>query len=104
MGEDTANNVTKADTVAHDDRVRFWLAIIISVQFTIVVGGICGFLIYEALQKISVGTDILAVLIMVVQAEIQTLTITWQYYYGSSSGSTAKGVAAEKSGVKGTTP
>lgn len=88
--------VTRADTTAHDDWVRFVLAIIISLQFTLVVGGISVSLIYAAMSNIKIGSDILAVLIMVVQGELAILTATWFYYYGSSSGSTAKGVAAEK--------
>ncbi len=76
-----------------DDSIRKWLAGIDAIVFLVLVGGICFYLIYH---QGSVGTDVLAVLIMVVQAMIAIITIERNYFYGSSSGSTAKSTMLDK--------
>jgi len=87
------------NTTAHDDQVRKWLALGVIAQFMIIVGGICGYLIFSAYtgSGSKIGTDIFTVLTVVVTAEIGYVKDTLTYYYGSSSGSTAKNVAQEKS-------
>lgn len=87
---------TKADTTAHDDRVRKWLAVLVIVQFVIVAGSICAFLVHADSAAKPVTNGVLSVLIMVVQSEIAFVMLALQYYFGSSSGSTAKSVAMEK--------
>ncbi len=79
--------ISPASPPAADDAIRKWLAGIDAIVFLILVGGICFYLIYH---QGSVGTDVLAVLIMVVQAMIAIITIERNYFYGSSSGSTQK--------------
>lgn len=76
--------------VVADDYIRKVVVCVDSVVFLIMVGGICGYLIYH---KGTVGTDVLAVLIMVVQAMIQIIYTERQYLFGGSSGSTAKTAA-----------
>ena len=80
-------NQAPAPAPAADDYIRKVVVVIDSLQFLIIVGGICGYLIYHTG---SVGTDVLAVLIMVVQAEIAFILTERQYLFGGSSGSTAK--------------
>ena len=79
-------------TPAADDSIRKVIMVMDTVQFLAIVGGICGYLIYHTG---TVGTDVLAVLIMVVQAQIQLLLMERGYMFGSSSGSTAKSAMAK---------
>lgn len=76
---------------AADDKIRKTIAGMDAMVFLVLVGGICAYLIYH---QGSVGTDVLAVLIMVIQAMISVIQTERQYYFGSSSGSTSKSLAA----------
>lgn len=96
--------VTHADTTAHDDQVRAslagWALLRSAVLIILIVGGSLAFLAYgeytgkkfdPALYTLM-GTAIGAV----ITNEYAIITAAWQYYFGSSSGSTAKSVAQEK--------
>jgi hypothetical protein len=91
--------VTQADTTAHDDRARYNIARIDMLGFVVIVGGICAFLIYSEIMGHVLSNGILAILTMVVQSMFALILMSRSYYYGSSSGSTAKSVAAEKKAV-----
>lgn len=72
---------------APDDYIRKVTVGVDMGAFVLLVGGICAYLMY---RQNSVGTDVMAVLIMVVQAMIGVITIERNYLFGSSSGSTLK--------------
>ena len=80
--------------------MRNSVAILFILQFVIVVGSIGAVLAYaDMMTKQPVSNGVLSVLIMVVQSEIGFVTLCITYYFGSSSGSTAKSVAMEKKGL-----
>lgn len=88
MGATPTNGLTTpTPTAACDDSIRKWVAGIDSIVFLILVGGICGYLMYSGK---NIETDILAILIMVVQAMIGIIVTERSYWFGSSSGSTSK--------------
>jgi hypothetical protein len=72
---------------AADDGIRKLVAGIDTIVFLILVGGICGYLIYT---KETPGVPVMAILVMVVQAMIGVITTERNYLFGSSSGSTSK--------------
>ncbi len=74
--------ISPAPAVVADDAIRKWLAGIDAIVFLVLVGGICFYLIYH---QGSVGTDVIAI-----------ITIERNYFYGSSSGSTAKSTMLDK--------
>ncbi len=75
---------TPAPVPAADDNARKWLALAVIVQFVVVVG----YWIYlgKAIDNIQ----------MVLGAEIAFVSSVLNYYFGSSSGSTAKSQATGK--------
>lgn len=85
--------ISPTPAIVADDGIRKWLAGVDSIVFLIIVGGICFYLVYH---QGTVGTDVLAILIMVVQAMIQIINTERNYFYGGSSGSTAKTAILEK--------
>jgi hypothetical protein len=83
---DAATQQPPPPAIIADDNARKWLAIAVIVQFLIVVG----YIIYtnKGITQTS-STEL-----MVVGAEITFVTTVLNYYFGSSSGSTAKSAAA----------
>lgn len=72
-----------------DDAARKWLAVGVIIQFLLVVG----YIIY-AVKSGKTG-DTNNAEMMILGAEIGFVTTVLNYYFGSSSGSTAKSAAAQ---------
>jgi hypothetical protein len=84
---DAATQQPPPPAVIADDNARKWLAVAVIVQFLAVVA----FIIYTIKSA-----DVNNAEMMVLGAEIGFVTTVINYYFGSSSGSTAKSVAMEK--------
>lgn len=98
-----ATEVTKADTTAHDDQVRailakaqMWKVGIISVVALAMLGA-------GEFYGHPFGNGFYTLLGGIVGNEYQQTKDAFQYYFGGSSGSTAKSVASEKATANGKT-
>lgn len=80
---------TKADTTAHDDKVRKYLAFYV---FT----GFIGYVFFVSVRPALLPGDTLG---MILGALIAVTGNVVGYYFQSSSGSTAKQVSLEKKGM-----
>lgn len=80
------NQPTKADTTAHDDKVRKWLAFYV---FT----GFIGYVFWVSTHAVQLPGDTLGIILGALIAVSGNVV---GYYFQSSSGSTAKQVAIEK--------
>ena len=72
-----------------DDNARKWLAVGVILQFLALVG----FMVYLTLRS---GRAVDPAQMMILGAEIGFVTTVLNYYFGSSSGSTAKSAVMEK--------
>lgn len=79
--------VSPAPATVADDSTRFWLGFIVILQFLVVIG----FIVYRTATKESNNAEM-----MILGAEIGFVTTVLNYYFGSSSGSTAKSALLEK--------
>jgi hypothetical protein len=76
----------QATITMFDDTLRSKIALLFFVQFLLIVGGA----LYIMHANWNVSTIASNLSLMVIQAELSSLTIVLSYYFGSSSGSAMK--------------
>ena len=79
--------ISLAPAVVADDSSRWWLGLIVILQFLALVG----YIVFSTKTHEATNAEM-----MVLGAEIGFITTLLNYYYGSSSGSTAKSAMLEK--------
>jgi hypothetical protein len=77
---------TQPTITMFDDTLRSKIALLFFVQFLLIVGGA----LYIMHANWNVSTIASNLSLMVIQAELSSLTIVLSYYFGSSSGSAMK--------------
>jgi len=80
--------ISPTPPVIADDSIRKVLALGLVIQFTFYVLFVTYLLIYDVRTNLSTTASNL--LMIILTAEIALMTLTYNYYFGSSSGSTAK--------------
>ena len=83
-----AQVISPAPAIVADDGARWWLAFAVIIQFLVVIG----FIIYRTNANETNNAEM-----MILGAEIGFVTTVLNYFFGSSSGSTAKSALLEKS-------